>query len=59
MPEDKLLRVDDVVKITSISRAQIYRYIKAGIFPAPTKLSKKLTVWKASTVQNWMAQHVN
>jgi hypothetical protein len=37
-----------------ISRASIWRLVKAGKFPAPIKLSDKITVWRVEDIREWM-----
>ncbi|MER9522511.1 AlpA family phage regulatory protein [Mesorhizobium sp. M0292] len=45
------LRLKQVIEITGLSRTEIYRRIKAGIFPAQTRVSHKVAVWKGSDIQ--------
>lgn len=55
MPLDPNLRIEQVVEITTFSRREIYRRIKAGLFPKQTRVSHKVAVWKASDIQKWQA----
>jgi len=50
---DFLLRRKDVEKIAGISRASIYRLIKAGKFPAPVNLGTGAVRWKKSSIIAW------
>jgi predicted DNA-binding transcriptional regulator AlpA len=38
-----------------ISAPTLWRMVKAGRFPAPHKLSTRVTAWKVSQVREWMA----
>lgn len=37
-----------------VSTATIWRWVKAGEFPSPIKLSERCTVWDATQVQAWI-----
>lgn len=51
----KALRVSGVLAQTGISKTQLYRLVQAGKFPKPVKLSKRISVWDASLVDQWLA----
>ena len=36
---ERLLRLSDVVELTALSRATVYRQVAAGSFPAPVKIA--------------------
>jgi prophage regulatory protein len=38
------------------SAPTLWRMVKAGAFPAPAKLSARVTAWKCSQVRQWMAE---
>ncbi|GEM_PF-652971 len=48
------LSVDDVLKIVPVSKCTLYREIKAGRFPAPSRLSAGRVCWIESEVQEWL-----
>jgi prophage regulatory protein len=52
---DYLLRRKDVEKIAGISRASIYRLIKAGKFPTPVNLGTGAVRWKQSELIAWQS----
>lgn len=54
--ETRLLRVGDVAKVTTLSRAEIYRRIRAGTFPKQTRISWRFAVWKSSDIEKWIAE---
>jgi prophage regulatory protein len=37
------------------SAATLWRKVKAGTFPKPTKLSERVTAWRVGDVRAWMA----
>jgi len=50
---DFLLRRKEVEKIAGISRASVYRLVKAGKFPAPVNLGTGAVRWRQSDVIAW------
>jgi predicted DNA-binding transcriptional regulator AlpA len=40
--------------ILPFSSATLWRMVKTGGFPAPVKLSKRVTAWEVSAVKEWM-----
>jgi len=49
-PDDRLLRVPQVLSILGISRSTWYAGIKKGSFPAPLKISARTSVWRRSEI---------
>lgn len=47
------------VGILPFSAATLWRRVRAGAFPAPIKLSERVTAWKAEDVHCWLADPVN
>ena len=50
-----LLRLPQVLAMVGLSKSTLYRKVKAGLFPAPIKLSGNLVVWKQEVVMEWIA----
>ena len=50
-----LLRLPQVLAMVGLSKSTLYRKVKAGLFPAPIKLSANLVVWKQEVVMEWIA----
>lgn len=50
-----MLRIGDVLRMTALSRSELYRRIAAGLFPKQRKLSERVAAWPASEVQAWIA----
>lgn len=54
LPEEKLLRLDEVLSICGKSRSSVYEAIKEGKFPAPIKLQGRSSAWVKSEIQQWV-----
>jgi prophage regulatory protein len=53
-PGDRFLTLRDVIKLTSLSRATLYKNIKMGRFPRPIPLTPGGRVgWRATEVEAW------
>mgnify|MGYP003576965838 CR=1 FL=1 len=64
LPDDALVRPGQLVsKCGSISilpfgATTLYRKVQDGSFPAPIKLGKRITAWRAGDVRAWLVQQV-
>ena len=47
---DRLARLDEVLRITGVSKSTWYRGIAAGKFPAPIKLTEGTSRWRVSSI---------
>lgn len=47
-------RPDSLTAPLPFSAPTLWRMVKAGKFPAPTRLSTRVTAWKVSDVRDWM-----
>lgn len=56
IPETGFLRQPQVLTFVSISKSTLWRRIGAGTFPAPVKLSPRVTAWGAEDVRRWIAE---
>lgn len=53
----KLLRIDEVSKITTLAKSTIWLKISRQAFPPPIRLSPAICVWRASTIEEWIDSH--
>lgn len=53
-----ILRLNEVKKITGISRSSIYRKIAIGAFPLPIRLGKCSIGWVESEIAEWIQQQI-
>lgn len=42
--------------ILPVAHSTLWRMVKEGRFPAPIKLSERVTVWRTEEVMAWIAQ---
>jgi len=54
---DSLLNMRDVLDMTRLSKATIYRRIDAGKFPAPAKIGGSAR-WSRNEVGEWIAREL-
>lgn len=52
---DRLLRLDEVLHITGLSRNTIYRRIRERTFPGQVKLGPNSVAWRQSDIAKWVA----
>ena len=57
-PLERLIRIDEVKRLTGISTATLYRKISAKDFPRPVRLGAVARAWPLSEVQNWIAGRI-
>lgn len=50
----QLLRVRDIVRLTSLSRATLNRLVRAGDFPQAVRITQRVVVWRKRDVVNWL-----
>lgn len=57
MQIDGLLRRPAVLEKVSFGKSTLFRYINCPVkkFPAPIRLSPRLSVWRESEVLEWIA----
>lgn len=53
------LRKPALLKKLGISSSTLYRLIKSGGFPAPVKLSERISIWRLDEVIIWLEKHDN
>ena len=57
-PVERLIRIDEVKRLTGISTATLYRKISANEFPRPVPLGVVARAWPLSEVQSWIAGRI-
>lgn len=53
----KLIRLKQIVAprgIINVSKSTWYNWIKLGLAPKPMKLGKRVSVWRAADIQDWI-----
>ncbi len=51
---NKLIKLDQVLTMTGLSRSSIYESIKEGKFPAQVNLGARSVAWVANEIEEWM-----
>ncbi|MGH8584788.1 MAG: helix-turn-helix transcriptional regulator [Gammaproteobacteria bacterium] len=60
IPEDGYLRQAQLIPgIIPLSSPTLWRMVRAGTFPAPVKLSPRVTAWRVEDVRAWMQARGN
>ena len=54
---ERLIRIEEVKRLTGVSAATLYRKIAANKFPAPVHLGAVRT-WPVSEVQDWITERI-
>ena len=52
--EQRLIRLDDVLRICGVSKAHVYRLVAKDEFPAPVRVGPRAARWKLSEILEWM-----
>ena len=54
IPDEQLLRIDDLVKLTTLSKSCINLWVAQGRFPKPAALSSTVRVWQMAQIRCWL-----
>ena len=52
----RILRINDVIKNTGISRSSIYAMIKEGEFPKQRSIGRHSVGWLESEIDEWIKE---
>ncbi|MCV2361438.1 AlpA family phage regulatory protein [Paucibacter sp. TC2R-5] len=55
LPSTGYTREKKLLQFIPVGRATLWRWVKAGEFPAPLKLSGSITAWRVEDVHAWIA----
>jgi prophage regulatory protein len=50
------LRIKDLVKRVPVAKSTIWLWVSDGRFPAPVKLSERVTAWPVSSIERWESE---
>ena len=56
--QPRLLRLPVVLDKVGLGRSRLYELVKAGIFPAPIKISDRAVRWPEDRVDHWIAERI-
>ena len=55
LPATGFVRQSQLIpNIVPFSPATLWREVKAGTFPAPVKLSQRVTAWRVGDIRSWI-----
>ncbi len=50
----KLIKLKDVIAMTSLSKASVYRQMNTGTFPLPIRIGPRSVSWILSEIEEWI-----
>lgn len=53
---DRMLRRQEVERITGLSRSTLYEAMSIGNFPKPVRIGKRAVGWPESVIANWFRE---
>ena len=56
LPRTGFVRQRLLLQFVPASRSTLWRWIKAGLFPAPVRLSAGITAWRAEDIHRWIEE---
>lgn len=54
LPATGFVRLSDLRTIIPLSDSTIWRRVRQGTFPAPVKLSERVTAWRCESIRQWL-----
>lgn len=54
----RFIRLKEVLSITGLARASVYRYMDQGCFPKTVSLGDRAVAWVESEVQEWVLARI-
>jgi len=51
---DRILRLNNVLDRTGLSRSTLYRKMQAGTFPKQVRIAARCAGWRESAINEWM-----
>ena len=57
-PNDKIIRLPEVLEKVGLKKSAVYKLIKEGDFPKQVKLGKHASGWIEADVQGWIEADV-
>lgn len=53
-PVERIIRIDEMLKLLNVSRTTLYRWSKNGTFIKPITYEERTIGWAHSDYQNWL-----
>ena len=58
-PTIRLIRLNEVLAMTGLSRSSMYRFIDGNQFPPQVPLGGRSVAWVENEVQDWISQRTD
>ncbi|MDR1968290.1 MAG: AlpA family phage regulatory protein [Burkholderiaceae bacterium] len=58
-PPGRLWRLSRVEEETGLKKSTIYGLVRAGRFPAPIRITRRLSTWSEAAVSAWVQERVS
>lgn len=55
-PAKGFIRLQELLKRIPVGRSTIWFWVQEGKFPAPVKLSDRVTAWPVAAIEQWEAE---
>lgn len=57
LPDSAFVRLNQLIgaRVAPFSASTVWRKVKCGQFPPPTKLSENITAWNVGAVRRWQS----
>jgi prophage regulatory protein len=55
LPNSAFIRLNQIIgtRVAPFSASTVWRKVRSGQFPAPTKLSDNITAWSVGAIRQW------
>jgi len=57
--KNKLIKLNQVLAITGLSRSYVYALALQDLFPKPVKLTERSSAWVEAEVQEWINARIS
>lgn len=54
----RLIKLKEVIHITGLARATIYKYMKEGKFPLSVSLGERAVAWVEEEINDWILDKI-
>ena len=55
LDDHRIMRLDEVLWVTSLSRTMLYELIKTGAFPPAVRVGARRVGWRQRDIMEWLA----
>lgn len=58
LPDSAFIRLNQMIdtRLTPFSASTVWRKVKRGEFPPPTRLSENITAWQVGDIRRWQSK---